>query len=88
MTEQEAEMELMSEISDEMSGGVPGRETRIPECLAAYRAAVRAETLREVRAEVEKVRGYTLPTKRFEGWESACLALAERLDALAHPEAK
>ena len=42
MTEQEAEMELMSEISDEMSGGVPGRETRIPECLAAYRAAVRA----------------------------------------------
>ena len=81
MTEQEAESNLMSEISDEMSGGVPGRETRIPECLTAYRAAVRSETLREVRSKLE-----IMHTPFVDGQSLVRTEVLAWLDALAQPE--
>jgi Trp operon repressor len=52
----------------------------------AYRAAVRAETLREVRGVIVAMRKEA--HSAAESWDTTLGSVISRLDALAHPEAK
>jgi hypothetical protein len=90
MTEHEAHDALVLAASE--NGLI---SVTIIDAIVAYRAAVRAETLREVRGAVEGMRPplltigtYVSPSlaRRNAAQARMCDDILSRLDALAHPE--
>jgi hypothetical protein len=102
MTEQEARglaFESLGAHDQRLASGLAPNLAHFNAALNAYRAAVRAETLREARAEVEKVRQqitaraaieFPRPSAATKDAINALVSLTDgiltALDALAQPE--